>query len=126
VEGGLYLLIVSLVAILPCRLALLATLHAGALVMLSLTDLGQNAGLGTAALETLQRAVQRLIFLDVNFRHLYFPPSAASGFIQDALRANNMALPVALYRFLLLLSRENFKNHPKIVKFSPAPPSFYR
>jgi hypothetical protein len=67
-------LIVPLVAVLASSLRLLAALDTGALVMLSAADLSQNAGLGTAALETLERAVQRFIFLDMDFRHLFSLP----------------------------------------------------
>jgi len=89
-------LIETLVAVLAGSLALLATLHAGALVVLSLADLGDDTGLGAATLKALQSAVQRLVLSDVNFRHLYFPPSDVSGYIQDTLRANYMALPVTV------------------------------
>ena len=84
-------------AILPGSLRLLATLDAGALVVLATAHLGQNTGLGAAALEALQGVLQRLALADMNFRHLYFPPSEASGSIQDALRAIVMALTVVLY-----------------------------
>ena len=72
-----------LVLVLASGLRLLAALHAGALVVLSLTDLGDDAGLGAAALETLQSAVDGLAILHVDLRHLYFPPSEVSGSIQD-------------------------------------------
>ena len=71
--------LVELLAILAGSLGLLAALDAGALVMLTLTDLGQHAGLGAAALEALQGALQRLVLSDTDFRHLYFPPSGAAG-----------------------------------------------
>ena len=41
-------------------------------------------GLSAASLETLQGAIQRFAFLDMNLRHLYFPPSETSGLILDA------------------------------------------
>ena len=71
-QGSFYdlKLIETLVAVLAGSLALLATLHAGALVVLSLAHLGDNAGLGAATLKALQSAVQRLVLSDVNFRHL--------------------------------------------------------
>ena len=47
--------------------------------MLTLTNLSQHTRLGTAALEALQGALQRLIFTNTDFRHLYFPPSGAAG-----------------------------------------------
>ena len=48
--------------------------------MLALTDLGQHARLGAATLETLQGALQRLVFTYTDFRQLYFPPSGAGGY----------------------------------------------
>jgi hypothetical protein len=71
--------LVILFAVLASGLGLLAALDAGALVVLTLTNLGQHTRLGTAALETLQSALQRLVFSDTDFRHLYFPPSGAAG-----------------------------------------------
>ena len=47
--------------------------------MLSLANLGDNACLSAATLETLQCAVDGFAFLDMNLRHLYFPPSGAAG-----------------------------------------------
>jgi hypothetical protein len=73
--------------VLASSLRLLATLDAGALIMLSLTDLSNHTGLGTAALETLQCAVDGLAVLYMDLRHLYFPPSEVSGYLQDTLRA---------------------------------------
>ena len=67
--------IITLVLVLAGGLALLAALDAGALIELLLTQIGQNAGLCAAALETLQRVIQRLVLFDVDFRHLFFPPS---------------------------------------------------
>jgi hypothetical protein len=77
--------IISLVSVLAGSLGLLAALHAGAFVALSLTHLSQNASLRTASLETLQSAIQGLAFLDVYFGHLFFPPSDAPGYFQGAL-----------------------------------------
>ena len=77
--------IITLIAVLARSLGLLTALDTGAFIALSLTHLGQNACLGAASLETLQSAVQGLAFLDVNFRHLYFPPSDAPGSILGAL-----------------------------------------
>jgi len=77
-------LIETLVAILTRSLALLAALDAGALISLTATHLSDNAGLGAASLEALERAVQRLAFLDMHFGHLYFPPSDAPGSILSA------------------------------------------
>jgi hypothetical protein len=61
----------ALVLVLAGGLGFLAALDAGALVVLLLAKIGQNAGLGAAALESLQSVVQRLVLLDVNFRHVF-------------------------------------------------------
>ena len=84
--ASFYALIETLL-VLASGLRLLATLDAGALIMLSLTDLGDDARLGAGTLKTLQCAVDGLAVLHMNFRHLYFPPSEVSGSIQDTLRA---------------------------------------
>ena len=73
--------LVILFAVLTGSLRLLAALDAGALIMLALTNLGQHARLGAAALKALQSALQRLVFSYTDFRHLYFPPSGAAGFL---------------------------------------------
>ena len=41
------------------------------LVVLLLAQVGQNAGLSAAALESLKSIVQRLVLLDIYFRHLF-------------------------------------------------------
>ena len=64
---------------------------AGAFVMLSAANLRQDAGLGTATLETLQGAVQRLVFLDMNFRHLSSLPPIHPALSWMLSRANHMA-----------------------------------
>ena len=79
--------LIETLLVLASSLRLLATLDAGAFIMLSLTDFGDDASLCTATLKTLQCAVDGLAVLHMNFRHLYFPPSAVSGSIQDTLRA---------------------------------------
>ena len=63
--------IVTLVLVLASGLGFLTALDAGALVVLLLSEVGQNAGLRAAALESLQSVVQRLVFLDVDFRHVF-------------------------------------------------------
>jgi hypothetical protein len=63
--------IVTLVLVLASGLGFLTALDAGALVVLLLSEVGQNAGLRAAALESLQSVVQRLILLDVDFRHVF-------------------------------------------------------
>ena len=68
--------------------ALLAALDAGALVVLLLTQVSQNTGLGAAALKSLKSVVQRLVFLDMDFRHsISLPPLTPF----DALRAKFLA-----------------------------------
>ena len=55
-----------------CRrsgLRLLAALDAGALVVLTLANLGQNARLGATALEALECVLQGLAVLHMDFRH---------------------------------------------------------
>ena len=78
-SATVFSLSIVLLAVLTSGLALLAALDAGAVIELALTHLGQHAGLGAAALEALQRVLQRLALTDMNFGHLYFPPSEASG-----------------------------------------------
>ena len=57
-----------LVFTLTSSFGLLLPLEARADVMLTLLDLSDNAILLAAALETLQRALQRLVLLHANFR----------------------------------------------------------
>ena len=65
-----------LVLALPCRLSLLLTLNTGLLVMLALANLGQNAGPGTLALETLESALKGFVFPNADFRHCFPSPRA--------------------------------------------------
>ena len=62
-------LIETLIFILARSFGFLATLYARALVIFLLAQIGQHAGLRAAAFESLQRIVQRLVLLHVNFRH---------------------------------------------------------
>ena len=71
IQGFFMRLVISLVLILACSLALLTTLNAGALVVLLLSQVCQNAGLCTTALKSFKSIVQRLVFLDIDFRHLF-------------------------------------------------------
>ena len=84
-------LIETLIAVLASSLRLLATLDAGALIMLSATDLGQNTSLSTATLKTLQCAIQRFIFLNMDFRHLFSLPPMYPAQSRILFRANYMA-----------------------------------
>ncbi|GEM_PF-4746564 len=43
--------------------------------MLSLTQLGEDAGTSTLTLKATKRTVKRLAFLNSNFCHFFFPPS---------------------------------------------------
>ena len=54
-------------------LRLLLALYAGLLIMLSLTELGKNAGLNTLSLKTTKRAIKCFILFYSDFCHLYFP-----------------------------------------------------
>ena len=75
----LLLALIETLLVLTSSLGLLATLDAGALIMLSFTNLSDDAGLGAATLKTLQCAINGLAVLHVDLRHLYFPPSEVSG-----------------------------------------------
>ena len=59
--------LIETLLVLASSLRLLATLDTGTLIMLSLADLGENAGAGARTFEAPQRAVQRLIVLDSDF-----------------------------------------------------------
>ena len=63
--------VIALVLVLAGGLGFLAALDAGALIVLFLSQIGQDAGLRAAALESLKSVVQRLVFLDVDFRHVF-------------------------------------------------------
>ena len=71
-----FCLLVETLLVLPSRLRLLAALHAGALIMLSLPNLSNHARLGAAALEPLQSTVDGLAVLHMDLRHSIFslPP----------------------------------------------------
>ena len=56
--------------------SLILALHAGLLVMLTLTDLSQHAR--ALPLKALQSAFQRLVLLDPDLRHLVSLPSPLS------------------------------------------------
>jgi len=66
-----YKLIIALILVLASCLGFLTTLDAGALVVLLLSQICHNTGLCTAALESLKSVVERFVFLDVDFRHLF-------------------------------------------------------
>lgn len=63
--------LIELSLVLAGSFRLLLALQAGADIMLALLDLGDDALLGTAALEATQSALQRLVLLDANFRHCF-------------------------------------------------------
>ena len=87
VQHLLFALIETLL-VLTSSLRLLATLDTGAHIILFLANIGDDAGLGTATLKPFQSAIDGFAFLDMDLRHLYFPPSEVSGSIQDtSLRA---------------------------------------
>ena len=64
-------LIEALILVLARCFGFLTALDTGALVVLLLSQVGQNAGLCAASLKSFKSVVQRLVFLDVNFRHLF-------------------------------------------------------
>ena len=72
-QDFLFALVVTLILVLASSLRLFAATNAGALVVLLAAQIRHDAGLGTAALKSLERVVQRLVLLDVDFRH--FIPS---------------------------------------------------
>ena len=65
-----------LILALTSSLGLLLTLYRRLFVVFSLTNLSDNAVLGTGSLETLQSGVQRLVLANTYFCHLLFPPFA--------------------------------------------------
>ena len=76
--------------------------------MLTLADLGEDAGLGAAALEALQSALQRLIFTNTNFRHFIFPSLRRGGASPVHVRAIFMALTVTYYIHFRTSCQEDF------------------
>ena len=79
--------------------------------MLSLTNLSQDACLGTATLETLQSAIDGLAIFYTNLRHLYFPPSRMPGKPQH-LRAINHGFNVIIISVSPSVVKENLKYFP--------------
>ena len=61
--------LVILFAVLASGLGLFTALNAGALVVLTLANLGQNARLGATALKALECVLQGLAVLHMDFRH---------------------------------------------------------
>ena len=66
--------LVELSLVLTGSFRLLLTLQAGADVMLALLNFSDNALLGAAPLKAAQSALQRLVFLNTNFRHCFPSP----------------------------------------------------
>ena len=66
--------LVELSLVLTGSFRLLLTLQAGADVMLALLNFSDNALLGAATLKATQSALQRLVFLNANFRHCFPSP----------------------------------------------------
>ena len=71
-----FLSVITFVLILACSLGFFTAFYARALIILLFTEIGQNAGFCAAAFESFKSTVQRFIFLDVNFRHLFPSPHA--------------------------------------------------
>ena len=63
--------LIELSLVLTGSFRLLLTLQAGADIMLALFNFSDNALLGAATLKATQSALQRLVFLDANFRHCF-------------------------------------------------------
>ena len=63
--------LIELSLVLTGSFRLLLTLQAGADVMLALLNFSDNALLGAATLKATQCGLQRLVFLDANFRHCF-------------------------------------------------------
>ena len=74
--------------------------------MLTLTNLGHNAGARALTLETLEGAFQRLVFLDAYFRHLFSLPSPISPWLSPFTR--RMATVYILYRVCVNTSTHYF------------------
>ena len=96
--------------VLASGLRLLAPLHAGTLVMLPFPDLGQDASLGAAALETLQRAVDGFIFLHMDLRHLYFPSLRGIRLFPGYFKGHVIWLQHRYYTDLAETCQEKFQN----------------
>ena len=80
--------------------------------MLSLANLGDHASLGAAALKPLERAVDGLAVLDMDLRHLYFPPSEVSGSFQDTLRAINYGFNICIISAMRKIVKSFFQKLP--------------
>lgn len=72
---------------------LLLALYAGLLVMLALAHFGEDAAAGALALEPLQRAFKRFVFLDPYLRHLY-PPLRTSRLAGAVFTADGDRAPI--------------------------------
>ena len=64
-------ILIELSLVLTGSFRLLLTLQAGADVVLALLNFSDNALLGAAPLKTAQCGLQRLVFLNANFRHCF-------------------------------------------------------
>ena len=67
-------ILIELSLVLTGSFRLLLTLQAGADVVLALLNFSDNALLGAATLKTAQCGLQRLVFLNANFRHCFPSP----------------------------------------------------
>ena len=93
--------VVALVFVLAGGLRLFAALYAGALIVLFLSQIGKNAGLCAAALKSFQSVIQRLVFLDVDFRHVFPSLQIRLAALQGPM---NWLLTLILYRFTRQMS----------------------
>ena len=63
--------VVAFVFVFACSLRLLTTFYARALIIFLFAKVSQNTGFCATAFESFKSTVQRFIFLNVNFRHLF-------------------------------------------------------
>ena len=82
--------------------------------MLSLLDLGDDAGLGAAALEPLESILQGLAFLDANFRHC-FPSLRCSRLNPGCFQGQHNWLDY--YKKFGFCDLEPIKNHEAVSKY---------
>ena len=94
--------VLALVAALPSGFRLLLALYAGLFIMFALTNFCQDARAGALTLETLERAFQRFVLVDMNLRHLFSLPSLISPETTPSARCSpfdrRMATVRVLYR----------------------------
>ena len=73
-----FLVVIGSILPLPSGFGLLLAANTGLFIMFTLAYLSQNAGTSALPLEALESAIQRLVFVHMNFRHLFSLPSHIS------------------------------------------------